>query len=371
MIHIIYSNYLKPDGRGKSIGGIQTYIFNLLPILRELGQDVTIHQIASEDFDTQADGVRVLGHKVERGRFEKENLVKAVVPCIDITSDKVIFGCETHAVRDLKVPAIGIQHGIFWDVPDYNAASPVKYGIATLKKWKNALLTARRLSTLQRVVCVDYNFQNWFRALVPYPKARMEVIPNFTIIPEKECQKPADTVNIIFARRFFPHRGTRIFAPAMRRILDEYPQVRLTVAGTGPDEELMREHLTHPHTEFVTYAPEESMAIHGDQHITVIPTVGSEGTSLSLLEGMAAGCAPICTDVGGMTQIVLSGFNGLMVPPREEDLYLAIKRLVEDKEYRKSMAAQAFATVSSAFDYNNWRAKWRDLLYDFCNDGQN
>ncbi|WP_420491566.1 glycosyltransferase [Neobacillus drentensis] len=53
--------------------------------------------------------------------------------------------------------------------------------------------------------------------------------------------------------------------------------------------------------------------------------LGSEGTSLSLLEAMAAKCAEIATNVGGMTNIILDNYNGLIINPDESELYLALE----------------------------------------------
>ena len=43
-----------------------------------------------------------------------------------------------------------------------------------------------------------------------------------------------------------------------------------------------------------------------------------EGTPLPLLEAMAAGCFPVCTDVGVVPEIIVHGKNGLIVEPTLE-----------------------------------------------------
>ncbi|KAB0664861.1 glycosyltransferase family 4 protein [Oryzomonas japonica] len=43
-----------------------------------------------------------------------------------------------------------------------------------------------------------------------------------------------------------------------------------------------------------------------------------EGTPLPLLEAMAAGCFPVCTDVGVVPEIIVHGENGLIVEPTPE-----------------------------------------------------
>lgn len=56
---------------------------------------------------------------------------------------------------------------------------------------------------------------------------------------------------------------------------------------------------------------------------------------------MAAGCAVICTNVGGMTNIIIDGYNGLMINPDEDSLYKALDRLIEDKLLRGKTSSQS------------------------------
>lgn len=113
---------------------------------------------------------------------------------------------------------------------------------------------------------------------------------------------------------------------------------------------------------FITYNSEKSLKIHQDKDIAVIPTIASEGTSLSLLEAMAAGCAVICTNVGGMTNIIIDGYNGLMINPDEDSLYKALDRLIEDKLLRGRLQAKAYETIKEAFSLNIWKSKWAQII---------
>ena len=96
--------------------------------------------------------------------------------------------------------------------------------------------------------------------------------------------------------------------------------------------------------------------------IAVVPTVGSEGTSLSLLEAMASGCAVVCTNVGGMTNIVLDGYNGLMIYPEEEELYNALTCLIEDSSLRAKLQANAYNCVKDAFSLHRWKDAWKKVI---------
>lgn len=361
-VHIIYDNYLKPDGSYMSIGGIQTYIFELQKILRDLGYQVYIHQRSDITFEKTIDGCKVFGYSLKINRMMKKQLISLALKRIDQSRDLVIFGCETNAVKKIKCKTIGIQHGIFWDKPGNTQESRIGDTKIFLKKAIKAYQTVSRIKNLDTLVCVDYNFVNWYRAVVDYPRAHLTVNPNFCRVPSERFEKPTNRLNIIFARRFFPYRGTRIFTEAIKQICDEYHNIYVTIAGSGPDEAFLRQNLQGEKFDFIQYSSSDSLEIHRDKHISVIPTLGSEGTSLSLLESMAAGCAPICTNVGGMTNIILDHFNGLMISPTVTQLYHAIKELVEDENLRRKLAVEAYNTADKAFNYKNWRDRWELIL---------
>jgi glycosyltransferase involved in cell wall biosynthesis len=214
------------------------------------------------------------------------------------------------------------------------------------------------------LVCVDLNFVNWQRAVCINTGIRHFVVPNFSYIPDT-CPTKAEggPLRIIFARRFFIHRGTRIFSNAISRILEEYPHIDITIAGDGPDAPYMHERLdSYSNVHFIRFASNESLKIHQDKDIAIIPTIGSEGTSLSLLEAMASGCAVVCTNVGGMTSIVLDHYIGLMINPDEASLYQAIKLLIEDPILKTSLQKHAYETAKASFSLEMWKERWRHIL---------
>jgi len=153
---------------------------------------------------------------------------------------------------------------------------------------------------------------------------------------------------------------------ATKKILDTYDNVFVTFAGTGPDEAWIRAELDgYTNYEITKYASDDSLKVHADKHIAVVPSLGSEGTSLSLLEAMASGCAVVCTNVGGMTNIVIDGFNGIMADIAGDSLYYAIKKLVDDEELRKDIGKNAYDTVSKGFSYERWAKAWKTVLLEF------
>lgn len=361
--HIIY-NYLKPDGSGISIGGVQTYLTNLIPLLKDSGYAITIYQRATEDFHHEYDNYDVYGIKNGSKDYQKmlKMLTSFVFQHINPSSDLLIYGTDFLIKKYAPCRSIAIQHGIAWDVP-FNQCSHWRYFRHFLGKCKDAWYTIQRISKVDQLVCVDYNFVNWHRAISPYPKTKHIVIPNFSVIPSSIPEKNNKIVHIIFARRLFTYRGTRLFANVAERLLNKYHDIKITIAGTGPDEKYIQQKLSkYTQVEFCTYNNDESLSIHADKDIAVVPTLGSEGTSLSLLEAMASGCAVVCTNVGGMTNIILDGYNGYIINPEEEALYAAMTSLIEDKDTRKMLQLNAYNTVSHAFSLEKWQKKWLQVI---------
>lgn len=361
-VSIIYNDYIDAN-KQITLGGIQTYISDLCKVLLSLGINTRVVQFARERYVyLLPNGVEVHGLSVTSSK-EKARYQELYDLTVELSSEAqhiIIFATDTMIPSKVYTPCIAIQHGVFWDIPNDRKELSYKQIIS-----KNIMTykIINRINRVNCVVCVDYNFVNWYRAQVNKTTKRLTVIPNYSKIAPKYIKEDG-TLKIIFARRLFSYRGTRVFTNTVIRLLEEYSNIEITIAGSGEDEKWMHEKLDkYNMVHFMNYESSESLEIHRDKHIAVIPTVGSEGTSLSLLEAMSAQCAVICTDVGGMTNIVLDGYNGVIVRAGDsEQLYNALKMLIEDPEKRKMLAERAYETVKEAFSYETWKRKWIDII---------
>ena len=338
-----------------SIGGIQTYIKKLCGVIRSIGFAVRVFQCSNKPFDIIVDDVEIIGLCIDKKKLSRTALQS-------IPKEELVIFANENLIVPTEHHTIAIQHGIAWDKPSHVSSSSLTNRLMIIKRAFQAYRRVKLIEKINVLVCVDYNFINWYRTQVGYTHKNICVIPNFTYIPYKgiDNKKP---FSIIFARRLYEYRGTRIFVNAIEKLLKDFSDLDVTIAGSGPDEQYIRERLAkYSSVSFIKYNSEDSIKIHSDKLIAVVPTLGSEGTSLSLLEAMASKCAVICTNVGGMTNIVIDGYNGQIIMPDENELYYAILKYLNDDKYRSFVADNGYKTVANSFSYEKWEERWTQLL---------
>jgi glycosyltransferase involved in cell wall biosynthesis len=150
---------------------------------------------------------------------------------------------------------------------------------------------------------------------------------------------------------------------ALKRLLPLFPNVEACFAGEGPDHRIIASAFENvPRVSLRKYLPDDSLRVHEAFHIAVVPSLASEGTSLSLAEAMAAGCAVVATNVGGMTNMVIDGYNGRLVDPDPECLVEVLAELVRSADLRKRLGMRASQTAQEAFSLARWKARWSQVL---------
>ena len=360
-IHILSDRFIKFDTGNVVVGGIQTYVKDLSEVADGLGFKVFVYDFDHRERVIELEHCTVIGKNFPDTKKGCDMMAKYVYNTMPDKNDLVIYDSDDRiSLSPLFENSIGLQHGISWDMPDEKCRSLARNMLGCLiRDYK----TLRRLSYVKQLVCVDYNFVNWYRTFIRNNRVNLKVIPNYTRVAPK-YEKDVNGVNIIFARRLRKYRGTRVFTEAIKRIVKEYPEVRVFIYGSGPEGDWMHQQLDeYAQVKFDNFAVGESLEVHSDKHIAIVPTVGSEGTSLSLLEAMSAQCAVVCSDVGGMTNIVLDGFNGKMVPAgNDEELYKAIKYLIDNPQERERIALTGYESIMRSFSFGRWKQEWETVL---------
>ena len=106
---------------------------------------------------------------------------------------------------------------------------------------------------------------------------------------------------------------------------------------------------------------DELLAYYAAADCFVFPSY-REGFPNTVLEAGAMGLPSVVTEINGSREIINNGYNGLIVPPRDEQaLFKAMTEMLENTEKRKKMATNARPLIAQRFEASFVRA----CLYDF------
>lgn len=378
-VSILYYQLFDKNGENQTVGGVQTYILNLARVFHGMGIETTIYQWANLSFEKNVDGLKVKGVPVFHLPYKKrkEVLFQYATREIDAGKDILIFGADHISVPTKNPRHISIQHGVSWDLPAKYLTNRkiVKYELLSkIIKLHSIRLFKKCFENCQNTVCVDYNFLNWYRTTVTNEPDRHHtwVIPNFAAILPFDQVKNRNYENkdirILFARRFVQIRGVRIIAEAAKQLLKKYHEISFTFAGEGPEESWLHEMFSSENRiKFIKYMPGETLRVHLEHDIAVVPSIGSEGTSLSVAEAMATGCPVVATAVGGVTNMIIDRYNGILVMPNTISLLKGIEYLIQDPILRSSIGTRAYETAKEGFSFNKWKNSWQNVLMEISN----
>jgi len=109
--------------------------------------------------------------------------------------------------------------------------------------------------------------------------------------------------------------------------------------------------------------PDDMHTAYVNADITLVPTLYSEGTSLSCLEAMASGNAVIATRIGGLPDMIIHNYNGLLIDPNARSLKSAIEQLLDDPEQLAALKRKS-REVARAFSKTGWVAEWQNIIQE-------
>lgn len=360
-VDIVNHNFYDWDGKVVFKGGAERYVYDLAVLLKELGYKPRLIQGANDGFEKTYRGVPIIGLKATPGDYR--NLSKLYnVFCGD--SEFVIASPTELASELTNVPCIAINHGINFDGPWTNADSiPLgQYSIYT-----------DALKNVISCICVDTNFINWMRTKDYKLSSKLIYIPNYydknSFKPRKEKKSSKKTV-FVYPRRIYEPRGYDITIKAFRNILKDNKNIELRFIGQIDNDTARKdiENILNDYPKNVfhnEYTMEEAYKAYDGADIVLVPTRYSEGTSLSCIEAQALGIPVIATNIGGLPNIVIDHFNGLLISPTAESLEIAVRELLDNPKMCDEMRKHSIEVAKSSFEKTMWDKRWKIAIEEF------
>lgn len=186
--------------------------------------------------------------------------------------------------------------------------------------------------------------------------SRAMVIPNgisehALASPPSRAISPDGAIELAFIGSWISRKGTEGVVEMARALTRRNVPFRLRLLGTGAPDEMVLDSFDEGSRRSVTvvrqFAPGALPTLLDGAAVLLHPS-WTEGFSLALVEGMAAGLAPVATRCGGATTVIQHERSGLLLANESgEALASAVERLAGDVVLLAQMQGDARQSVQS------------------------
>ncbi|HPI17818.1 MAG TPA: glycosyltransferase family 4 protein, partial [Mesotoga sp.] len=223
------------------------------------------------------------------------------------------------------------------------------------------------------IICVDKERQNYVVKKFKIPLNRITVLHNAVdtenFFPVSDEQKksireqlglPQDRTIILIASRFSPEKGIA-YAVKAASMLKNNSDIFFVFAGGGPERGSIESFAESLENIIVldSVSHDKINAFFKAADIVLLPSITynnvREGTSMSLLEGMACGKVVIATRVGGMAEVIKDSYNGFFVEERSaEAIRDILVELSSDISYHSIVGKNAQRTILEKHSFERY-----------------
>lgn len=362
-----FFNYL---GTNYYSGGAERYLVDLNEICEELGYNFDIYQNAEKPFFKKFRNINVIGlynpttplNYSEKYLNEQVDLYKiATAGKSQLHILSAFYECFPQKIT----PSIGISHGIAWDNPSNKNHNAISF-------WNSKRMFIESAMNCDKMISVDTNTANWFQTIdYELGNQKIKVIPNYVNTKEfkedNNFKKPGKIV-ITYPRRLYEPRGMYLLLDIVDDLFKKYDNVEIHFVGKGFDEDVNKikaKMAKYPDRLFCySKEPEKMHEVYKMSDISLVPTLYSEGTSLSCLEALSTGNIVVCTRIGGLTDLIINGLNGYLVEPDKNSVLETLENIIDNIDKQGKIRKNAVETAKT-FNKEIWKNRWKKELLSF------
>lgn len=362
-------------------GGIPLTLRNLVDDLAKKGIETTVFasDVSKNNTVPKVNFVKVFRGKIDF--FDISGLIfafflflklisihrKQKIDLIEVHDSSAFYGAWLFS-KIFKIPNIIFMHACI-----YEKGKEKVYGKATTLIYK--INTKFYLRHANRIACVSKRLINWAKYLgADEDKVRLidEPIDKkiFNISSLKKKQKRI----ILFVGRLSPEKGLRYLLLAMPKVIEDFLDAKLVIIGEGREKDnLLRlaESLNIENcVSFEGKIPNcELPKFYSRAIVTIIPSLNEGGGPKVLLESLACGTPVIGTRTGRMTEIIVDGYNGFLIEPKNQNqIEESIKKLFSDKKLLIDFSNNARHSVER-FSWERGILKFTEMYEELVWDG--
>lgn len=239
----------------------------------------------------------------------------------------------------------------------YQSASPIT-------RW----WVRRILLKTEGVIVLGEKLRNLFADF--YPPERIHVSPNGADFPELagHQQQSSGTLNVLYLSNYLPGKGFDTVLQSISQLKDE--SVKLTAHGAWDDrnfESRCRELIQKEQLENVSIGD----SVSGDAKWSALKQADvfvfvprhPEGHPWAIVEAMAAGLPVISTDRGAITESVIDGKNGFIIPADNPGAQAEkLRFFAQNPEAVKQMGAESRRLYEQHFTQSKMASRYAEIF---------
>ncbi len=201
----------------------------------------------------------------------------------------------------------------------------------------------------------------------------------FNNISKTNFWKYGDELNLLNIGRFAEVKGQVYLIKAFKKVVDFYPNSKLTLIGYGSLEyelkQLVEELNLLDRVLFLKQVEHKSLpSIMSKYDIYLQPSIvasdgAEESLSVSTIEAQAVGLPSIVSNIGGLKEVVVDGKTGYLIDDKDIDLISnKIKSYIKNGKLLKEHSNNSIIFSSEKFNSERIIQKWIKMYRSIKND---
>lgn len=291
----------------------------------------------------------------------KNILTRFILKTVNNSKDSIIFGCNSPYFYSLlpqvnrDIYTIDLLHG--FTKPDIGSED---FSLPFVHFLNKRIVINNR--TKQDLIN-QYGYNN----IPARYLEKIRVIPNQVYIPPDFTQKDKSIpLRILYVGRAAKEKRVHIVGNIAAACLGGGVKAEFNLIGDGIESMISPD--DRKYCSFTDAITDHHVlyGIYKKSHLLLIVS-SREGFPMVVMEAMANGSVPVCTDVGGISEHVQNGVNGFLVDtPGEAEIVAEFVRIIkilsEDRNKLDHLAYNAYLYAKDHFTFNSFYTSYRNII---------
>lgn len=175
----------------------------------------------------------------------------------------------------------------------------------------------------------------------------------------KNNMKKNENIKILYAGRLIEDKGLCLLEEAYQSLRKKYSKIELLIAGDGPLYEQLKKNTNISMLGKLDH--KDMMKQYAISDIFINPSY-SEGLPTTVLEAGLMKCAVVATDVGGTSEIIEDGREGLLCKPNIEDIKEKLEEMIQNEELRQKCKENLHRKVIQKFSWEETTKQLQEII---------